>query len=69
MKITKTKYEKALASLSKLKKAQEIVNHWEQAKKQRAPTFAAEDVLEIELRDGRYIVMSAERDAQRRLVS
>lgn len=69
MKITKAKYEKAVASLPKLKQAQEIVNHWEQAKRQRAPTFAAEDVLQIELVDGKYIVTSAERDAQKRLAS
>lgn len=62
MKISKAKYEKALASLAKLKQSQEIVNHWEAAKKQRAPTFVAEDVLQIELRDGKYIVTSAERE-------
>lgn len=69
MKISKEKYEKALKSLPKLRQAQEIVNHWEQAKKQRAQTFATEDVLQIELVDGKYRITSVERDAQKRLVS
>lgn len=69
MKITKAKFEKALASLPKLRQAEEIVKHWEAAKMQRAQTFATEDVLQIELVDGKYRVTSVERDAQKRLVS
>ena len=69
MKITKDKYEKALKSLPKLRQAEEIVKHWQQAKEQRAHTFASEDVVQIELVDGKYRVTSVERDAQKRLVS
>jgi hypothetical protein len=69
VRITRDKYERALKSLPKLRQAEEIVKQWEQAKKQRAQTFATEDVLQIELVDGKYHVTSVERDAQKRLVS
>ena len=69
MRISRQRFEKALKALPKLKQAEEIVRHWEAAKKQRPQIFATEDVEQIELIDGKYRITSAERDAQKRLVS
>lgn len=69
MKITKQKYEKAVKALVKLRQAEHVVNEWEQAKKDRAHTFATEDVTEIERVDGVFEVKSRPKDAQKRPVS
>lgn len=69
MKITKAKVDKAIASLPKLKLAQECVHHWEAAKKQDPETFASKEVTQIELVDGVYEITSRPKDLQKRLVS
>lgn len=69
MKITKQRYEKAVKALVKLRQAEQIVNEWKSAEKDRAHTFATEDVTEIERVDGVFEVKSRPKDAQKRLVS
>jgi len=57
VKITKEQYEKAQAALPKLRKAEDIVRIWDNAKKAHASVFDQSDILEIvQCEDGRFAV-------------